>query len=213
MLVQGLGGNEPRSIIGVGDIKNLRLGKVWPLPLFSLLISMSLAAPSCAESIVLRQGYSYFFGNSFSAGNLDAGLTNLRVEFTEKGNFNRGGNPKFPWTGDIISEGYVVKSGGDMSISRSDVRYQVIDHPINRKQDNIVIKYFVKYKEKSGETWGPELEAVSIQNYEISWCGDGVRDDYIDSYNSVQISEACDPNDEMKEGWVNGECPVTCGVE
>jgi hypothetical protein len=57
--------------------------------------------------------------------------------------------------------------------------YPVINHPSIRRTNNIDLVYTVKYLKRVNGVI-KELTHTEHQPYEITWCGDGVRDEYTD---------------------------------
>jgi hypothetical protein len=67
------------------------------------------------------------------------------------------------------------------------------------------IVYTTTHYEKRSGAWTNKTIHTEYQPYEITWCGDGIVDNYIDP-SGLNITESCDPNDPSKSGWGNGGC-------
>lgn len=110
-------------------------------------------------------------------------MRNFAWEFTEERDYNGGDNPEFPWTENISGREFIIGANEtDVLVARSTPLYSVKHFPPTRSADNIVIKYTITYfTEVDGEWVGPKYD-IRTQPYEITYCGDGVIDQYKDAY-------------------------------
>jgi len=186
-------------------------GEASPVPTYSNEASLSQMYDQVFDSIKLRHGYSYTFGDIFiNNTNGPVWLSDYRYTFTESANFNQGeSNPHFPWTQEIINQGYIVPSGDRLKVVDSTPPYSIIYHPVVRSENNITIVYEAEYYRNAGQSnqTGP-FTHTEFQPYEITWCGDGVVDNYLDVYSNSQIVEQCDLW--LQNGVLNSGCSAEC---
>lgn len=161
----------------------------------------------------LRLGASYYFKLDFNAGKNPVGVNHVSTRFRENGDFDgsgKGAAPRFDWTENIIQAKYKLSSHERSTIVKSKDIYPIKFHPKKRSTDNIVIQYKTKYYYNvDGKWYGPAM-IISEQPYEITWCGDGILDNYYDGYLKKQISEECDPADIHKQNWGDKGCSKVC---
>ena len=166
-------------------------------------------------SIKLRHGYSYTFKNTMSV-KYEIWISDfIGSTFSEKhGDYNGGKNPKFEMPKQLITfakkQKYHVGKNKSVVVFESTHKYPINYHPKNRKKDNLVIKYVTNYYSWKNNDWGAKKTNIAIQPYEITWCGDGIIDNYIDSYGAGEIIEVCDWKDKDKKYWGNAGCSSKC---
>jgi hypothetical protein len=68
----------------------------------------------------------------------------------------------------------------------------------------------MQYQEWINNSRSARKTHIENQPYEITWCGDGVKDNYTDSATGDRIRETCDPADSSKSGWGTGGCSNSC---
>lgn len=151
----------------------------------------------------LRKGHEYRLFLAYeNTTDKKIQLNKFEVSFTESGNINGKDNPKFHWTNEVESKNFVLLPGEEIKIIETDNLYDILHNPVNRKFDNIFIIYKILQRIKDQE---PPETITHLQTYEITWCGDGIRDNYVDP-TGFSVSEECDPNDPHKEGWGHKGC-------
>jgi uncharacterized repeat protein (TIGR01451 family) len=106
----------------------------------------------------------------------------------------------------------VVNPGQSRILTRSTPYYQIKAHPVTRKSNNLEIIYTTTdYAKKNGSWVGPNVH-TEYQPYTITWCGDGVVDNYKDP-TGFQVSETCDPGDPSSWDPSKGQsCSNTCEI-
>lgn len=159
------------------------------------------------KSKKLRHGYQYSFHNSFNNNfNDDIGISQAYATFSEAdGNFNGADNPTFSFTKEI-KDNFFIKKDENVKIINSDALYPIVHHPEKRSADNLFIIYKTIFYLKEHGAWikKPNLD-IHTQPYEITWCGDGIIDNYTD-ITGFQVEEECDPNDYEKINWGKNGC-------
>lgn len=159
-------------------------------------------------SLKLRYGKSYYFYDSFkNTWNTTLKLKSFKVTFREEGNFNNAANPTFSPT-QAVRNDKIFSPWESKRILQSSPAYGIKRHPVKRKSNNIEIIY-----QTTDQVYpnGKLTTHTEYQPYTITWCGDGVRDNYTDPYGWGKIVEACDPGDtKNKSGWWNGGCSNSC---
>jgi len=161
----------------------------------------------------LRHGHQYYFTNRIDAHGNAAGINRVDVTFTDKGAFNNTeGHPEFPFTDDLKNRKYIINPHESVITVKSNPLYAIDKHPPKRGGTDISIKYETYYYLRTGDKWYGIYIDVHYQPYMITWCGDGVVDDYFDDSIKVQIHEECDP---LQSSWKkSGNCdPTTCTVK
>ena len=185
--------------------------KLWLLIcLFMFLVSNTNAYDQSFPTVKLRYWYQYKFYDIFNAGSNQVWINEVITTFKENDwNINGWVNPSFPWYIDLISKGYIINSNQSVKSVESDIYYQILYHPLQRKTNNLEIIYDTSYYKNVSWNWEWPIHHTEYQPYEITWCGDGILDNYIDQYTWTSISETCDPNDASKTGWGAWGCNVT----
>lgn len=163
-------------------------------------------------SIKLRHGHVYTFSTKFKNSTpSDIGLNNVHTSFSEGegdegGDYNGSENPTFPWTKEMIEKKYIINPNKEITIVESDKDYPIIYHPKKRASDNLFVIYKILYYSKKHSKWNKKLNVdIHAQSYEITWCGDGIIDNYMD-VQGFQVEEECDPNDPQEENWGEKGC-------
>lgn len=175
-------------------------------------ISYSSADYSCDQtfqSVKLRKWFSYGFNDSYVNPYLSQ-LNSFSVSFTEQWDINWASNPSFNWTSEVVNQNYLIQPNTNTKIISWVPRYDILYNPVRRQSDNIYIKYTLQYREKVNWVIKWPYFHTECQPYEITWCWDGIKDNYTDP-TWFQVSETCDPADPSKSGWGTGWChPTTC---
>jgi len=162
-------------------------------------------------SVKLRHGSSYFFTDTINNNNNhQVGVIDFWWEFIEGLDFNWGQNPTFSYNQDFVDDGYIVAPNTSRELVRSSPLYNVSRHPVERRSNNLEIVYSIEYSERLNGSWVYQWIHTEYQPYEITWCGDGIVDNYMDQYTWVQVREFCDPNDPSQTGWWVGGCSNIC---
>jgi len=172
---------------------------------------LSASAENC-EIEKLRLGHSYYFHNTFKAKEDTYIGEKSNWTFSEKnGDYNGGENPKFKETDWIKNKKFIVQKNEIGNIFKTFNPYQIKFTPIKRGKENLSIKYNIECFSKDNDgKWNKKSKWMnSCTKYEITWCGDGIKDNYIES-NGRKINEECDPADLQKESWGTGGCSTSC---
>lgn len=150
--------------------------------------------------VVLRYWQKYNFGHTYhNIDNFNHRLRSFGIEFIEKYDYNLSPVvPDFNWTQAIKSTDFIIGANtNNTKIIESTNEYEIKSTPLKRGPDNLIIKY--RTNTENVATGSNIISHLACQPYEISWCGDGVRD--------TQFGEPCDP---MAEPWKsNGTCRVS----
>lgn len=163
----------------------------------------------------LRHGYKYnFFYKITNKSNYSLKIKKVNEKFKERKNFNGDKTvPIFKVSKELKNSNYIKPNHTIQIVKSTDnSKYSIKYHPSKRrkKYDDIVIKYTYNYtKLKDNKEQGYYIHTV-CDLYKITWCGDGIKDDYIDSASKKHIYEECDPKDIKKEGWGQYGCSTTC---
>jgi hypothetical protein len=138
------------------------------------------------------------------------GIERIQVTFTEDAEFNGGDNPEFPWDTTLSDNKFIINAMQKrVPLVESTPLYVIKYYPAIRHDENIVISYRTTYYlEKKGEWVGPKYE-TNVAAYEITRCGDGILDRYIDP-SGEEIYEQCEINDQSHTDWGTKGCSVTC---
>jgi hypothetical protein len=168
----------------------------------------------------LRYGFAYYFNQSFNGGDNKSFLRKFHVMFTEGGDYDylgkgmRLANPTFRWTNKIEKDKFYVDDNVTVNIIQSNPdRYSINYMPEKRLNNNLSVTYTLWIYENVSDEWSKKTKLIDVQPYEITWCGDGIVDNYLDAYNGNKIAEICDPQDPNKLGWRNNVCSSKCGIE
>ncbi len=149
---------------------------------------------------VVNSHWKYIFVSDFNGST-----------FSERhGDYNGANNPNFGFTSSFLAKEKQVNPYTSERAFESKSGYSINFHPNVRKFDNLFIKYQMQYYTWEWTEWSWVKTHIENQPYEITWCGDGVKDNYIDQYSWNQIYETCDPNDSSKSGWGTGWCSNSC---
>lgn len=162
----------------------------------------------------LRHGYTYSF--SFKALNkksVPIKVKNVNVNFQERKNFN--GESTTPF---FRFESWFEKSNRILRENVKNVKvlksvknnYGIVYHPHQRRTnfDDIEINYTLKStKLMNGKEKGYFLH-TTCDKYKITWCGDGVRDNYTERSGRHIFEECDDGNKNSGDG-----CSSTCTLE
>jgi len=158
----------------------------------------------------LRHGRTYRFLNRFR--NKSGKIVKIKqnsVTFSDIDNdLNNGENPNFKFTSWIKNKKFQINNGEEGKIYEAIVDYPIISIPKHRSKDNIFIKYTVKYYTiDKGKKEGPFFNVHCDYN-EVTWCGDGVIDNYTEREGFVVFEECDDGNTKSGDG-----CSSTCQLE
>ena len=183
------------------------------LLLSGLLLSVN--AENCKVE-KLRLGNSYYFNNIINAKEdmYIGGESKWTFKEEEKnGDYNGGKNPKFKETNWLKNKKFILQKNEIGSIFKTETPYQIKWTPKKRGKDNLNIKYDTEYYTKDNKgKWNKKSNWMSsCFNYEITWCGDGIKDVFLDEgIKKYNINEECDPADPTKESWGTGGCSSSC---
>jgi len=188
-------------------MKNI-FSKVYILiALLFISISSTYSYDQSFSSIKLRHGYEYNFYDIFDAGSYKLWINDVFTTFSENvWDLNWGTNPSFVWADEIKNKNFIINPNTSVKTIDSDKKYQVFYKPTARKINALEIIYDTKYYREVSWKWQWPIRHTEYQPYEITWCGDGVRDNYTDYYSSKLIKEECDPNDPNKVGFGKNGC-------
>jgi len=178
---------------------------------------LSVNAENC-DIERLRLGNSYYFNNIINNTKEDIYVGEQKMFFKEnkkKGDYNGEENPESSikestWLKDRKS---IIKKNEKGSVLETTKPYHILYTPKVRGKNNLYIKYDTKYwtKDSNGK-WNKKSNWMSsCINYEITWCGDGIKDIFLDKgIKKYDIKEECDPADPSKESWGTGGCSTSC---
>lgn len=161
----------------------------------------------------LRLGYQYTLGDAF----INTGNNDLKMDkFFIHSNFpvypSAKPFPEFDWTSQAKKVDYIVRPGEKVPAIKSVTNFHINYHLKNRAKDNGLVKYVTRFYEKDkGEfDYSVPYYYNSCQYYEVTSCGDGIVDDYIEEDTNFHVQEQCDPADPNKQNWGGGGCSKTC---
>jgi len=159
------------------------------------------------DSIKLRHGYQYGMSLSFLSNDYKSFIRQIKTTFHEDGDMNEGDNPIFDYTDEIKKSEFILNKNENKVISHSSVYYKIIRHPVKRSKDNINIVFDLTYHTANTafKNWSDKKHFIDHQPYEVTWCGDGIVDNYTEALSSVKIHEECDPGD---GNWENSGCKI-----
>ncbi len=157
--------------------------------------------------VKLRQGYEYSFNLTFTGGERTAYISEAKYDCKEQYHLSKNSKKKiiFSFTKNIKNLNYKVLSKQKIIIINTNF-YDISYHPPKRDKSNLTITYTTKYYEWNGKSWEGPYTNIDIQPYAVTWCGDGIVDDYIDDYSNDIIKEECDPEDKKKKNWGEHGC-------
>ncbi len=151
----------------------------------------------------LRHGYSYTFWDDYKNNNTyKHQVYDLpSVVYAEQYDYNGSTSfPSFGWSAGLIAQGYQINPGQKLRAVDASSSYPIIYRPATRNADNLILRYTLQYfAQNAGTDWTGPYTHVECQPYEITWCGDGVKD--------TDEGETCD------DGTLNGQpgkCNVSC---
>jgi len=157
------------------------------------------------DSIKLRHGYGYNLGLVFNARNEIIQINQVKFNFNTDGDYSGDGKiPSIDYTAELKKNNNVLQSESKQIVQLS--RYNINYRPIKRAKDNIKITYDTMYRSKKISTDNPSehKHIIDYQPYEVTSCGDGIVDDFID-ISGDKIHEECDPGD---GNWENSGCKI-----
>jgi len=129
----------------------------------------------------------------------------------EQWNYNNASWPSFWPSSEVQNTGTEISAFTSKRILTSIWSYSIAKVPVSRQSDNLSILYTVYFQQKNNDgSYRPEEGHTEYQPYTITWCGDGVRDNYIDTYGGFWVHETCDPNDSSRVWWGTGGCSNSC---
>jgi len=163
-------------------------------------------------SVKLRHWYTYNFYDVVNAQSKYIYVSDYNWStFSERnGDYNGWSNPLFGFTDSFLARNKQVNPYTSEKAFESKSWYSINYHPLVRKSDNLFIKYQMQYYTWEWTQRSAVKTHVENQPYEITWCGDGIRDNYVDQYSWNTISETCDPADPNRVGWGTGGCSNAC---
>lgn len=170
---------------------------------YNLIAHSAVVCDETFPSRVLRFKYEYNFHQLYTNKNLyPHGLNKFSVEFIEKYDYNGSPEvPNFQWTDKLKSMEYIIPANAKgFKIIESSNYYVIGFTPPVRQPGNLQINYTnTFYGEQTPGNWVGPVITVACQPYEISWCGDGVKD--------VEYGEDCDDGGENGKP---GKCSNLC---
>lgn len=144
--------------------------------------------------------FSYSFSDKYSNPNsYPHTLKSFVVNFRETDDMNKDWKltfDNFKWS---IDNKTIPAGAENVRIISADPRYFLLTTPARRQQDNIYVEYIVNWK------WKQDFSHKECISFEVTWCGDGVVDNYTDN-SWKTIKEICDPNDPKKTNWGENGC-------
>lgn len=180
-----------------------------------VLISKDITETNYYKKI--RLGESIHINNTFSnKSNYLVGINPKKssIFFHEKGgDINDGVNPKIIISDELKKVKYKISNGQNIKIFTTNEAYKIKLHPKKRAKDNLFMQYnmaFHKKKKQSKGWWGPYMRKDNLY-YEVTWCGDGIKDNYTTDSGKL-INEECDPMDKTKENWNGNLCSTECKI-
>ena len=160
----------------------------------------------------LRHGYTYTFNDYFKNNTWKrVYIASYQAIFDDsKNDVNDGPNPGFDWTNWIKSKNFILNNNEEGKVYETKSWYSIVRVPSKRLKDNIFIKYIAKYYtiDNNGKREWPFYH-VECDNNEITWCGDGIVDDYVEKW-WLHVHEECDPADPNHTNWWPGGCSNDC---
>ena len=135
------------------------------------------------------------------------------ISFNESEDYNQNGTDNgttmYNYTNEIVTDNYIINDRDSTQVVILNSPYTVTKIPSTRKSNNIEIVYRLAYwKEIDWSFVKSPTTHTEYQPYEITWCGDNVRDDYT-SQQWDRIFEQCDDGNN-----INGDgCSSTCEIE
>lgn len=162
------------------------------------------------KSIKLRYGGTYYFTAIVNAAEEWVFVNTYKdSEFIEKEDYNNG-KIIFGMTTSLINNKYKIRPYTSKKTYAS-TAYHINKIPSKRLKDNIIVKYKREYQLWRNGKWTERLEDIDIQPYEITWCGDGIIDNYTDPYGNL-IVEECDPGDKRRRNMRTYSCTEDCRI-
>ena len=163
-------------------------------------------------TVKLRHWYTYNFHDTVNANSKILYVSDYNWSTFSERNWDYNGwkNPSFGFTDSFLAKWKQVNPHESEIAFESKSGYSINYHPTVRKSDNLFIKYQMQYYTWEWDHRSSVKTHIENQPYTITWCGDWVRDDYIDKYSWDHIKETCDPNDSSHSGWGTGGCSNTC---
>ena len=153
----------------------------------------------------LRKGKKYSFDNTYSnKKNNPIKIKKFNYKVLEEYDLN--GDkilPKFIWTPALRSRNYIINSKESMKIliSKDNSQYAIVYNPPIRSYDNFIIEYTISHTNIINGKEVGYYTHVDYVKYEVSWCGDGIKD--------FKYNESCDDGN-RKSG---DGCSSTCQLE
>lgn len=180
-----------------------------------LFINLSYSYDQVFSSVKLRHGLSYNFWDKFiNKWTWDIWLESYNAQLIEKGWYDynwKNDDGLFSWSQEIKNKSYIIKAWENIK-SYESTGYDILYVPSKRKSNNLEIIYTANYYRNTSDWWDWPISHTEYQPYEITWCWDGIVDNYTDIWWD-RISEECDPNDPNKTNWNWRTCNTSCKLE
>lgn len=185
-------------------------------------INQAISYDEVFPSIKLRHWQSYNFwdevnnNNNFRLWISYNPSDNAGIRFSESWDFNDNWIEDtanwFRYT-DNVSDNFIMEPFDSYKVIGTSYPYEIVKFPLIRKPNNIEIVYTLAKWRNEGNTWFGPTYHTEYQPYEITWCGDGQRDNYTEDFGEKNVVfETCDPNDSLKLWFWNWGCSVTCNA-
>ena len=173
---------------------------------FAAVLGISQGVFACDQSFngTLRYGTAVQFTDSFNnstAGSV--GISSVATQFSGFDASGDGATPNFGWTSSFAAGNYIVRPGQTNVPVVESSNYSINYHPANRSAAAINVVYNASYYlgDAAGSTWdgGGHTHSECV-SYQITWCGDGVKD----------------PEEQCDNGAANGtpgnSCSAACTI-
>jgi hypothetical protein len=163
-------------------------------------------------SMVLRHGFNYTLNNYLTTKSVPVYISDFRGSiFSERtGDLNGRENPEWSKTNILIKNKGNIPPHTTMKIFESKSAYNINYHPKKRRKDNLYAEFHTHYYTWKNNEWSGPFLIITKQPYEVTWCGDGIVDNYTDRLSKIKVEEICDPNDTDKKNWGKAGCSTTC---
>ncbi len=158
-----------------------------------------------------------FFSRIVSHGER-IGINSFKVGILEQGDFNDSKGISttklldFNFTDWLKNKSYIVNPWNKGTWLKANNFYKIYNRPVKRNHKNLYLVYQMNFYKQINGKWDMNNlhKNYDCQPYEITWCGDGIVDNYYDKALKKQISETCDPQDPNKLNWGNNGCNLSC---
>ena len=170
--------------------------------------------PTCDKVFrnTLRHGRGYNFSNIFiNNSNTPLKIQKAKLNFEERKDFNGAKTtPSFRSSDWIKNKSYIVNPFEQGLLLESITRYAVRYHPKYRQTNfvDIIIKYTTSMSKIINNQEKGYFIETTCDKYKITWCGDGIVDNYIETDGNHVLEFCDDGNSKSGDG-----CSSTCQLE